>query len=178
MFAYYLNCIVLFCFIISSLEENLYNNNKYRVKKGRYLNSLSKKEETSKSNQNDELKILNEINSLINNITTKYENELLNLTLKINNIINTSLDTQNEIIKRAESEKLMINRMVNDIKLLKEKYKKNMNHTYIMGGIIVLTFLMFCIIDCLKKDNSQTLVSSGYNKAIEGQSNNNQISIV
>ena len=177
MFVYNLIYILLFCFIVSSLEENL-NNNKYIIKKGGFLNSLSKKEENNKSNQYDEQKILSEIDLLVNNITTKYENELLNLTLKINNIINSSLDTQNEIIKRADSEKIMINKMLNDIKLLKEKYRKNIKHTYIMGGIIIITFLLFCIIDFLKKDNHQTIVPSGYNKAIEEQNNNNQISIV
>ena len=178
MFAYNLNYILLFCYIVSSLEANLNNKNKYTIKKGTFLNSLSKKEENNKSNQYDEQKILSEIDSLVNNITTKYENELLNLTLKINNIINTSLDTQNEIINRAESEKIMINRMLNDIKLLKEKYKQNMNHTYIMGGIIIIVFLLFCIIDFLKKDNRPTIAPSGYNKAIEEQNSNNQISIV
>ena len=178
MFVNKLNYILLFCFIVSSIEENLNNKNKYLIKKKRYFNSLSKKEENNKSNQYDEQKILSEIDSLVNNITTKYENELLNLTLKINNIINTSLDTQNEIIKRADSEKIMINKMLNDIKLLKEKYRKNIKHTYIMGGIIIITFLLFCIIDFLKKDNHQTIVPSGYNKAIEEQNNNNQISIV
>ena len=177
MFVYYLNYILIFCFIASSLESNLNNKYKYIVKKGRYLNSLSKKEESNKSNQIEDSQILSEINSLINNITTKYENELLNLTVKINNIINTSLETQNEIINRAESEKIMIKRMLNDIKLLKEKYKQNMNHTYIMGGIIIITFILFCIIDFLKKDNRQATFS-GYNKAIEGQNSNNQISIV
>ena len=178
MIVYYLNFILFYSFIVSSLAGNLNNKNINIFKKRRYSNSLSRKEEKKQSIQYDEIKVLNEIDSLINNITGKYENELLNLTLKINNIINSSLDTQNEIIKRAESEKIIINSMLNDIKLLKQKYKQNMFHTYILGGIIIITFLLFCIIDYLKKDNIQTIGSSGYKKAIEEQNTSNQISIV
>ena len=178
MIVYYLNFILFYSFIVSSLAANLNNKNINIFKKRRYSNSLSRKEEKKQNNQYDEIKVLNEIDSLINNITGKYENELLNLTLKINNIINSSLDTQNEIIKRTESEKIIINSMLNDIKLLKQKYKQNMFHTYILGGIIIITFLLFCIIDYLKKDNIQTIGSSGYKKAIEEQNTSNQISIV
>ena len=178
MIVYYLNFILFYSFIVSSLAANLNNKNINIFKKRRYSNSLSRKEEKKQNSQYDEIKVLNEIDSLINNITGKYENELLNLTLKINNIINSSLDTQNEIIKRAESEKIIINSMLNDIKLLKQKYKQNMFHTYILGGIIIITFLLFCIIDYLKKDNIQTIGSSGYKKAIEEQNTSNQISIV
>ena len=173
-----MNFILFYSFIVSSLAGNLNNKNINIFKKRRYSNSLSRKEEKKQNSQYDEIKVLNEIDSLINNITGKYENELLNLTLKINNIINSSLDTQNEIIKRAESEKIIINSMLNDIKLLKQKYKQNMFHTYILGGIIIITFLLFCIIDYLKKDNIQTIGSSGYKKAIEEQNTSNQISIV
>ena len=180
MIVYYLNFILFYSFIVSSLAGNLNNKNINIFKKRRYSNSnsLSRKEEKKQNSQYDEIKVLNEIDSLINNITGKYENELLNLTLKINNIINSSLDTQNEIIKRTESEKIIINSMLNDIKLLKQKYKQNMFHTYILGGIIIVTFLLFCIIDYLKKDNIQTIGSSGYKKATEEQNTSNQISIV
>ena len=137
--------LFFYSFINFNLEEN--QNKKENLKKN-IINSLSKKQEKI---QFDENKILYEIDSLVNNITEKYEKELINLTARINNIINSSLETQNEIIQRTNSEKVMLNNMLNDIKLLKERYKQNITHTYIMGFIILIVFLIFCILDFLKK---------------------------
>ena len=161
--------LFFYSFIHYSLEEN--QNKKENLKKN-IINSLSKKQEKI---QFDENKILYEIDSLVNNITEKYEKELINLTARINNIINSSLETQNEIIQRTNSEKVMLNNMLNDIKLLKERYKQNITHTYIMGFIILIVFLIFCILDFLKK--KYQFAPSGYRKAVEEQNSNNQISI-
>ena len=161
--------LLFYSFIHYSLEED--QNKKENLKKN-FINSLSKKQENI---QFDENKILNEIDSLVNNITEKYEKELINLTSRINNIINSSLETQNEIIQRTNSEKVMLNNMLNDIKLLKERYKQNITHTYIMGFIILIVFLIFCILDFIKK--KYQLVPSGYRKAVDEQNSSNQISI-
>ena len=178
-----LNLILLNSFILISEEVKLYSKIKFQDKKY-YKNKnhimLSRKEEknnTQETTKIDERRIYKEIDLLVNNISEKYENEIFNLTLKIDNIINASLGAQNEIIQKSKSEKIMINKMLNDIKLLKEKYNQNIIHTYILCGIIIALLLFFCVIDFLKKGNS-SFIPSGYHKTIEDQNNNNQITIV
>ena len=164
-------------FIFINLETNIYGQNIFVNN-----NNISDKDNNSLLNQKeekltDEAKILQELNILINNITIKYENKLLNLTNKINKILNYSLDKQNEIIQRANSEKQIINKMMSEINLLKEKYNRNKNITYILIIIIIIIFLFFSIMDYLSNNYNPGYALSGYHKANEGQKNNNQLSI-
>ena len=170
------------CFLIDiSIETNLqkiksekqYNLN---INKRNHI-TLSRKEENS-TKEIDEKAIIHLINSFVNNITLKYEKELLNLTNKINNIINSSLESQNEMIEKVKKEKKAINNMLYEIKLLKTKYKENKKHTYILSGIVFVIFLLFCFIDVLKRGNYQGNVPSGYHKTEDSQNINNQLSII
>ena len=187
MKAFILYYILIFSIIYNSLENKKINRSKFKKNNnkkvyfnnknnilGKDLKLLSKKEETKIY---DEVKILNEIDSMVKKITKTYESDLFNLTQRINSIISSTLNTQNEINKKAESEKITIENMLNEMRLLKEDYKKNMNYTYILCGIIFLIFIIFCFIDYLRKDNQPIPIPSGYHKTIEEQNVNNQLSI-
>ena len=163
-----------------SIEANLQKINsqkRYNISKNKrsYL-KLSRKEENN-NKEIDEITIIQLLNSFVNNITTKYEKELLNLNKKINNIINSSLESQNEMIEKVKNERKVINNLLNEITLLKIRYKENQKYTYILIGIVFVIFLIFYFIDFLKRDNFKGS-PSGYHKADDGQNNNNQISII
>ena len=164
-------------FIYISLEENIFRKNKFdnnnSISERNNDLLLSQKEEKL----NDETKILQEMNVFVNSITKKYENKLFNLTNKINNILNSSLEKQNEIIQRVNSENQVINKMLNEIKLLKEKYNRSRKHTYILIIIIIILFLFFSFMGYLTNNYNQGYAISGYHKANEGHKSNNQLSI-
>ena len=177
---YFLLC----SFFYFSFEENTNNISYIKIINAiknknlkKILNNalLSRKEE--KNATIDENQLINEIDSLVNNIAEKFENQIYNLTIKINKIINSSLQTQNDIIKRTRDEKNMINELLKDIKLLKEKNRQNMQYTYIIGIIIFIIFFIFCIFDYLKKYKTQSL-PIGYRKTQDGIKVNNQLDIL
>ena len=171
-------------FIYLTSEESAINKNDIKLinsiknknlKKSIFKTFLSRKEE--KKISNDDNKTLNEIDFLINNITEKFENQIYNLTIKINKMINSSLEAQNELIKKTRDEKILINGLLDDIKLLKERNKRNIEFTYIIGIIIFIIFFIFCIFDYLKKYRT-TSSPSGYQKALEEQKTINQLDII
>ena len=183
--------ILLFSNIYNSLENTIKYLNKFGKKNNnkkvsfnnkdywkKDLNFLSKKEERNILANINEEKIIKEIDLIIKNITKNYENEIFNLSEKINYIINSTLDTQNATNQREESEKKEIDNLLTEINLLKENYKKNMNYTYILCGIIFIIFIFFFILDLLKKSSQQVPAFSGYEKAIDSKNTNNQLSIV
>ena len=183
--------ILLFSNIYNSLENTIKYLNKFGKKNNnkkvsfnnkdywkKDLNFLSKKEERNILANINEEKIIKEIDLIIKNITKNYENEIFNLSEKINYIINSTLDTQNATNQREESEKKEIDNLLTEINLLKENYKKNMNYTYILCGIIFIIFIFFFILDLLKKGSQQVPAFSGYEKAIDSKNTNNQLSIV
>ena len=178
-----LNFLFLSILIHISKESNLDKINlgkKYNIKTNKEYNlTLSIKEEKydNKDKEIDENVIVNLVESYLTNLTIKYENELQNLNNKINNIINSSLISQNEMIQKVKNEKKEIKNMQTEIQLLNERYKQNMMHTYILSGVIFSIFLVFCFIDILKINNNQGNGPSEYHKAVDDQNISNQLSI-
>ena len=179
-------------FIYLTSEENAINRNNIKIintiknknlKQSIFNTFLSRKEEKNISNDDnnktydDNNKTLIEIDSLINNITEKFENQIYNLTIKINKMINSSLEAQNELIKKTRDEKILINGLLDDIKLLKERNKQNMKFTFIICIVIFIIFFIFCIFDYLRRQKTISSLA-GYQKAREEQKTNIQLDII
>ena len=108
------------------------------------------------------------------NITNLFQNQLINLTGKINDLIKSGLENQEQIIAKAESEQLLIRDMLSEINVLKKRYKRNMIISYVIGVIILCTFFIFCYSDHLNK--RKTRKYAGYKNPVS-DNENNQIDI-
>ena len=99
----------------------------------------------------------------------------MSLTGKINGLINDTLNEQDQIIKDAESEQITIKEMLNEINLLKKRYRRNMIFSYIIGIIILVTFIYFYWTDHLNR--RRTRKYAGYKNPVQSENENNQIDI-
>ena len=128
VFYYELIISVLFSFQQYNHIYNIINNNK---------DDQKRLEEIQRG-----LKDLN-FEKAVSNITNLFKDQILSLTGKINDLINDTLNEQDQIIKDAESEQITIKEMLNEINLLKKRYRRNMIFSYIIGIIILVTFIYF-----------------------------------
>ena len=115
-------------------------------------------------------RFLNEIDSLLNNMTEIYENRLSNLSEKINQLLDFK-----ELINRKLEDKQIINGMINDLRLLKKEYTRNLNFSFMLFGLFLFINIIFSIYDCINK-NKKKATNQGYRRATEDQGFN-QISI-
>ena len=161
----YLSIFFLITFLDFSVQENTneIKNQNIGIKDINDFKDLNKKEEYD----------LNEVDSLLNNMTEIYENRLSNLSETINQLLDFK-----EMINRKQEENQIINGMINEIKLLKKEYKRNFNLTFILFGLFICINIIFAIYDCINK-NKIKATSNGYRRAYEEQyyNQNNQISI-
>ena len=159
----YLSFCLFFTILGFSFQENTIEtkNKNADIKTFNDIKGLSRKEEH----------LINEIDSLLNNMTETYENRLSNLSERINKLIDFR-----EMINRKQEDKQIINGMINDIKLLKKEYKRNMNFTYMLFGVFLCIIIFFSFSGRISKNNFKR-IPYGYRGAIEGQNITNQISI-
>ena len=87
-------------------------------------------------------RFLNEIDSLLNNMTEIYENRLSNLSEKINQLLDFK-----ELINRKLEDKQIINGMINDLRLLKKEYTRNLNFSFMLFGLFLFINIIFSIYD-------------------------------
>ena len=156
----YLPIFLILTFMDFSLEENANEVKNINIdNKTINIKGLSRKEESS----------LNEVDSLLKNMNQIYENRLSNLNQKINQLLDFK-----EMINKKQEETRIVNGLINDLKLLKREYSRNMNFTYILFGLFLCINIIFSIYDCINKSNIKRS-HHGYRRTNEEQ--NNQISI-
>ena len=120
---------------------------------------------------------INELNfeNAISNITKLFQNQLFNLTEKLNDLINKALENQELILNDSESERLLIKDMLSEINTLKKRYRKNVVFTYIIGIIILCTFFIFYYTDHLNRRKRKKY--AGYKNPAQTEYESNQIDI-
>ena len=160
VFYYELIISVLFSFQQNNHIYNIINNNK---------DDQKRLEEIQRG-----LKDLN-FEKAVSNITNLFKDQIFSLTGKINDLINDTLNEQDQIIKDAESEQITIKEMLNEINLLKKRYRRNMIFSYIIGIIILVTFIYFYWTDHLNR--RRTRKYAGYKNPVQSENENNQIDI-
>ena len=111
----------------------------------------------------------------VSNITNLFKDQILSLTGKINGLINDTLKEQDQIISDAESEQITIKEMLTEINLLKKRYRRNMIFSYIIGIIILVTFIYFYCTDHLNR--RRTRKYAGYKNPVQTENENNQLDI-
>ena len=109
----------------------------------------------------------------LTNISKVFNDKILDMSMQINNLINHTLDSQSELFKKAKLEQKDIKKMLKEIKKLKERYKRNVIFSYIIGSIILFTFFIFY---CLNHKKSKII--KGYKNPVQSQNENNQLDIV
>ena len=60
----------------------------------------------------------------------------------MNEVIKNAVDFKEEISNKTEYEKEIINNMLEEIKILKQKYKRDIIFTYLIGALILFTFFI------------------------------------
>ena len=75
-------------------------------------------------------------------ISEIFEERIFNLTYKMNEVIKNAVDFKEEISNKTEYEKEIINNMLEEIKILKKKYKRDIIFTYLIGALILFTFFI------------------------------------
>ena len=153
----YLSFFLLFSILDFSFQENAIETKTKNID----IKGLSRKEEH----------LLSEIDSLLNNMTKTYENRLSNISERINQLLDFK-----EMINKKQEDKQIINGIIDNIKLLKKEYRRNMNFTYMLFGLFLCIILFFTSLGRISKRKSKR-IPLGYRGAIEGQNINNQISI-
>ena len=139
------------------------------------INNINKDDQKRLEDIQKGLKDLNFENA-VSNISNLFQNKIFILTEKINNLINNTLAEQEQIIKDAESEQLVIKEMLTEIDILKTRYRKNMIFSYIIGTIIIVTFLIFYYTDHINR--RRTRKYAGYKNPVQNENENNQLDIV
>ena len=66
--------------------------------------------------------------------------------------------------------------MLTEIDILKTRYRKNMIFSYIIGTIIIVTFLIFYYTDHINR--RRTRKYAGYKNPVQNENENNQLDIV
>ena len=153
----YLSFFLLFSILDLSFQENAIETKTKNID----IKGLSRKEEH----------LLSEIDSLLNNMTKTYENRLSNISERINQLLDFK-----EMINKKQEDKQIINGIIDNIKLLKKEYRRNMNFTYMLFGLFLCIIIFFSSFGRISKRKSKR-IPLGYRGAIEGQNINNQISI-
>ena len=158
----YLSIFFLITFLDFSVQENTneIKNQNIGIKDINDFKDLNKKEEYD----------LNEVDSLLNNMTEIYENRLSNLSETINQLLDFK-----EMVNRKQEENQIINGMINDLRLLKKEYTRNLNFSFMLFGLFLFINIIFSIYDCINK-NKKKATNQGYRRATEDQGFN-QISI-
>ena len=158
----YFSIILIFTFLNFSFQEN----SNETINKNIDIKTIN----NNKGLIRKEVRLLNEIDLLLTNMTEIYENRLSNLSEKINQLLDFK-----ELINRKQEDKQIINGMINDLKLLKKEYTRNLNFTFMLVGLFLFTNIIFSIYDCINKRNKKPN-HQGYHKTTEEQ-DFNQISI-
>ena len=134
-------------------------------------------------NKDEKIKIediKNGINGLdfedaVTNISNLFEQQIFHLTAKINNLINDTLNQQEQIINKAESEQLLYKDILSEINVLKQRYRRNMIFSYIIGSIILFTFFVFYCTDNLRRRKQRKYI--GYKNPVQAANDNNQLDL-
>ena len=109
----------------------------------------------------------------LTNISKVFNDKILDMSMQINNLINHTLDSQSELFKKAKLEQKDIKKMLKEIKKLKERYKRNVIFSYIIGSIILFTFFIFYWLN-----HKKSKIIKGYKNPVQTQNENNQLDIV
>ena len=99
---------------------------------------------------------------------------MFNLTSKINELINDTLYSKEQILKEEEEE-LFIKEILSEIDNLKKRYKKNKIFSYINGAVILITFILFYWKDHLNRSKRGRY--KGLKNPASTDSENNQLVI-
>ena len=150
--------LILIISIIFSVQDNKFN----------FLDNIHK---------DDQIKIIdiqNALNALnFENAVSNISKILSNLSLKINDLINSTLYSREEILKEQEEE-LFIKEMLSEIYYLKKRYKRNKIFSFIIITIILITFFYFYSNDHLTRTRRRRYY--GYkNASIDNESNQLEI---
>ena len=150
--------LILIISIIFSIQDNKFN----------FLGNIHK---------DDQIKIIdiqNALNALnFENAVSNISKILSNLSLKINDLINSTLYSREEILKEQEEE-LFIKEMLSEIDYLKKRYKRNKIFSFIIITIILITFFYFYSNDHLTRTRRRRYY--GYkNASIDNESNQLEI---
>ena len=152
------------------LNNNIFNRNFTNFKNNIYFNPYIKNED-NKEELNITL-IQEEIKN--SNLSNIIQDNIFNLTQKMNAVIKNALNIQEEIYSKAESDNAIIKNMLEEIEILKQRYKRNIIFSYILGALILLTlFIFYCSDSITTKKGSRDF---GYQKPEQIQ-NNNQLDI-
>ena len=124
--------------------------------------------------QNNDIKETN-LDKAVSNITELLKKKLINLSSQINNMINNTLNAQEQLFKNADSEKKLMRSMLKEIKTLKKRYKRNMIFSYVIGTIILFTFFVFYCCDNINKRKANKM--KGYKNPSQTENENTQLDI-
>ena len=100
--------------------------------------------------QNKDIKDVN-LDKVVSNITDLLKKKLINWSSQINNMINNTLNSQEQLFKNADSEQKLMKSMLEEINNLKKRYRRNMIFSYVIGTIILFTFFVFYCCDNINK---------------------------
>ncbi len=139
------------------------------------LDSIPNDKQIKVEDIKNEIKNLN-LESAISKISGLFQDQIFNLTEKINNLINSTLKEQDKIIDTAISEQIYVKDLLSEINSLKQRYRRNMIFSYILGSFILITFVAFYCNDCLKRRKENNFV--GYKNPGQSRNANTQLDIV
>ena len=128
--------------LLKNIKDSNFKNEKQIFDKLKYYNNKN-------INSNDDNSLLKEIIDLQNYTSDTYGKELLNISEKLNKVIRISLDNQKFFERNQRKERMKINNIKQQIKIIKEQYNHNLNNTYILVITFLIVFFIFLILDYL-----------------------------
>ena len=158
----FLSIQLIIC-IIFSVQENQID----------FLGNIHKDDKIKLEDIQKALKVLN-LENVVSNVSNLFHKNLFNLTSKINELINDTLYSKEQIIKEEEEE-LFIKEILSEIDNLKKRYKKNKIFSYINGAVILITFILFYWKDHLNRSQRGRYI--GLKNPASTDSENNQLVI-
>ena len=158
----FLSIQLIIC-IIFSVQENPID----------FLGNIHKDDKIKLEDIQKALKVLN-LENVVSNVSNLFHKNLFNLTYKINELINDTLYSKEQILKEEEEE-LFIKEILSEIDNLKKRYKKNKIFSYINGAVILITFILFYWKDHLNRSKRGRY--RGLKNPASTDSENNQLVI-
>ena len=134
-------CFQILICILFSFQQNVLNDNDDFEDEEKVQIGVDYIKENKELNLDD----------AVSKISKLFDDKINNMNIQINNIINNTLYTQEQISKNSEQEQEEVKEMLIEIKKLKQRYKRNMIFSYIIASIILFTFFIFYCNDSLKR---------------------------
>ena len=134
-------CVQILICILFSFQQNVLNDNDDFEDEEKVQIGVDYIKENKELNLDD----------TVSKISKLFDYKINNMNIQINNIINNTLYTQEQISKNSEQEQEEVKEMLIEIKKLKQRYKRNMIFSYIIASIILFTFFIFYCNDSLKR---------------------------